>query len=100
MYIYLDFQSVEIPVAQGPESQVSAPPPISVPSPTTGGALTVEQRAKLQSELDVVQSNMSVFAEMLNEMKPGNAQPDEIELLQVSLLLLTPFYVLIRSNSA
>lgn len=47
-----------------------------------GGLLTVDQRAKLQSELDVVQSNMIVLGEMLSEMQPGNEQPDELELLQ------------------
>lgn len=72
----------EIPVeAQLPEQ--SSPPP-HVTSPT--GSLNPEQRAKLQSELDVVQSNMNVLGEMLSEMKPGNEQPDELELLQVSLL--------------
>ncbi|CAG9853962.1 unnamed protein product [Phyllotreta striolata] len=46
------------------------------------GSLTPEQRAKLQSELDVVQSNMTVLGEMLHEIKPGEEQPDEAELLQ------------------
>lgn len=48
-------------------------------------ALSQEQRAKLQSELDVVQSNMSVLGEMLSEITPGEEQPDELELLQVNL---------------
>lgn len=60
-----------------------------MPSPTTGGILTTEQRAKLQSELDVVQSNMAVFGEMLSEMQPGQEQPDELELLQVNLLIIS-----------
>lgn len=54
--------------------------------PTPPGVLTQEQRAKLQSELDLVQSNQAVFGELLNEMKPGQEQhPSELELLQVSL---------------
>ncbi|CAH0546491.1 unnamed protein product [Brassicogethes aeneus] len=65
--------AAELPVAGETSSPTVVPP---------AGILTVEQRAKLQSELDVVQSNMSVLAEMLGEMKPGHEQPDELELLQ------------------
>ncbi|KAL3277213.1 hypothetical protein HHI36_012563 [Cryptolaemus montrouzieri] len=54
--------------------------PNQVPSPAS--ALSPEQRAKIQSELDVVQSNMNVLGEMLNEMKPGQELADELELLQ------------------
>lgn len=42
----------------------------------------MEQRAKLQSELDVVQSNMNVLGEMLSEVKPGMGERDELDLLQ------------------
>lgn len=67
------------------------PPPSHSPQPTSpvaeipiqSGSLTPEQRAKLQSELDVVQGNMTVLGEMLYELKPGEEQPDELELLQV-----------------
>ncbi|KAJ8978560.1 hypothetical protein NQ317_012083 [Molorchus minor] len=69
-----DAHSVHTPQAPRPAS------PAHIPSPT--GHLTPEQRAKLQSELDVVQSNMSVLSEMLFEVKPGEEQPDELELLQ------------------
>lgn len=54
--------------------------PVNVPSPT--GSLNPEQKAKLQSELDIVQSNMNILGELLSEMKPGEEQPDELELLQ------------------
>ncbi|XP_066250169.1 TOM1-like protein 2 isoform X2 [Euwallacea similis] len=75
-----------------PRRSVEAPPrPVSAPSPSTspippiesptGGVLTPEQRAKLQSELDVVQSNMNVLGEMLSEVKPGHEERDELELL-------------------
>lgn len=46
------------------------------------GTLTADQRAKLQSELDVVQANMAVLGEMLSELTPGNELGDELELLQ------------------
>ncbi|XP_017780342.1 PREDICTED: TOM1-like protein 2 isoform X1 [Nicrophorus vespilloides] len=45
--------------------------------------LSHEQRTKLESELDVVQSNMNVLGEMLGEVKPGHEQPEELELLQM-----------------
>lgn len=64
---------------------VAVEPPVAIPqeipSPSNG-SLSVEQRAKLESELDVVQSNMNVLNEMLSEMKPGQEQPDELELIQ------------------
>ncbi|KAJ1522515.1 hypothetical protein ONE63_001703 [Megalurothrips usitatus] len=43
--------------------------------------LTPEQLAKLQSELDVVQANMSVLNEMLNELTPREEHPSDLELL-------------------
>lgn len=66
--------------APQPSPSTSPVPPLESP---TGGALTPEQRAKLQSELDVVQSNMNVLGEMLSEVKPGQEERDELELLQV-----------------
>lgn len=45
--------------------------------------MTAEQRAKLQSELDVVQGNMAVLGEMLSEVVPGKENPGDLELLQV-----------------
>lgn len=75
------FQSVTVE-SQPPATQSPQPTsPAHVPSQP--GSLTPEQRAKLQSELDVVQSNMTVLGEMLYELKPGEEQPDELELLQV-----------------
>lgn len=80
------------PVTQSP--QPSSPP---TEAPIQPGSLAPEQRAKLQSELDVVQSNMTVLGEMLYELKPGEEQPDELELLQVrfSLFLSQNVYVII-----
>ncbi|XP_044758003.1 TOM1-like protein 2 [Coccinella septempunctata] len=68
----------EQPVTLEPQTQTS--PTRQVASPT--GGLSPEQRAKLQSELDVVQSNMNVLGEMLSEMTPGKENVDELELLQ------------------
>ncbi|KAF5269898.1 hypothetical protein FQR65_LT05697 [Abscondita terminalis] len=73
-------ESVPAPVV-APQTELSHTPRQTLSSPTHG-VLTTEQRAKLQSELDVVQSNMVVFGEMLNEMQSGNEQTDELELLQ------------------
>ncbi|XP_065160880.1 TOM1-like protein 2 isoform X2 [Atheta coriaria] len=68
------------PMEGGGRSYPSSPAPHL---PTPPGVLTQEQRAKLQSELDLVQSNQAVFGELLNEMKPGQEQhPSELELLQ------------------
>ncbi|KAL1518094.1 hypothetical protein ABEB36_001769 [Hypothenemus hampei] len=66
-------------------SNSSSPIPAAVPhleSPSGAVPLTPEQRAKLQSELDVVQSNMNVLNEMLSEIRPGHEERDELELLQ------------------
>ena len=46
--------------------------------------LDVEQMAKLRSELDIVQQNCHVFGEMLTEQIPGQEQPDDWALLQVT----------------
>ncbi|KAK8384753.1 hypothetical protein O3P69_014361 [Scylla paramamosain] len=57
-----------------------APPaPTSPAAPTT---LTAEQRAKLHSELDVVESNAKVLAEMLTELSPGKEHQEDLQLLQ------------------
>ncbi|XP_072396413.1 TOM1-like protein 2 isoform X2 [Diabrotica undecimpunctata] len=73
--------STEMPL---PSETVPVPPTQASPrhAQTSPGVLTPEQRAKLQSELDVIQSNMAVLGEMLFELKPGEEQPDELELLQ------------------
>nr|XP_014271195.1 TOM1-like protein 2 isoform X3 [Halyomorpha halys] len=45
-------------------------------------SLTGDQIAKLRSDLDILQTNMTVFGEMLNEMTPGNEHPSDLELFQ------------------
>ncbi|KAK9887205.1 hypothetical protein WA026_021048 [Henosepilachna vigintioctopunctata] len=68
----------EVPV----QPQVQNVTPVTPQIHSPGGTLSPELRAKLQSELDVIQSNMNVLGEMLTEMKPGQEQTDELELLQ------------------
>ncbi|XP_023180076.1 TOM1-like protein 2 [Drosophila hydei] len=51
-------------------------------SPATGPLhLTPEQGAKLRSELEIVSNNMSILAEMLSVLKPGQELPDDYALL-------------------
>lgn len=45
--------------------------------------LTPEQLAKLRGEVDIVKSNMQIFSEMLGEMKPGQEEQDDLQLLLV-----------------
>ncbi|XP_018321436.1 TOM1-like protein 2 isoform X2 [Agrilus planipennis] len=76
-------RSVE-PEVQPVREVVSVPQvsPLHAPVPT-GGTLTPEQRTKLQSELDIVQTNMAILGEMLSEFQPGKEHPEsELELLQ------------------
>ncbi|CAH1398791.1 unnamed protein product [Nezara viridula] len=60
---------------------------VAVTPPAGGGdsgpvSLTAEQMAKLRSDLDILQTNMTVFGEMINEMTPGNEHPSDLELFQ------------------
>lgn len=43
----------------------------------------MEQVAKLRSELDVVETNLQVFGEMLVTLQPGDEDPQDFELLRV-----------------
>ncbi|CAA9995232.1 unnamed protein product [Nesidiocoris tenuis] len=55
-------------------------PTLSLP---TIPSLTPEQLTKLRSDLDILQTNMAVFGEMLNEMTPGNEHPSDIQLFNM-----------------
>lgn len=57
----------------------AAAPTVAVP--TASAALTPEQIAKLQSELDIVSMNMSILGEMLTALKPGQEDPADYKLL-------------------
>ncbi|ALC43417.1 CG3529, partial [Drosophila busckii] len=51
-------------------------------APATGPLhLTAEQAAKLRSELEIVSNNMSILAEMLSVLKPGQESADDYALL-------------------
>ncbi|KAM9770450.1 target of Myb1 membrane trafficking protein isoform 1-T6 [Menidia menidia] len=78
------------PVAASPHQSQPQPPP-SVPSPGSSppvqpsdgpASLSPEQDQKLRTELGLVKGNLTVMSEMLNELKPGQSQRDDIELLQ------------------
>ncbi|KAM7418596.1 hypothetical protein PAMA_015956 [Pampus argenteus] len=70
------------PQTQAPSSastQTTTPPVL----PSEGPALlTAEQEQKLRSELALVRGNLTVMSEMLTELKPGQSQVDDTELLQ------------------
>ncbi|CAF3052875.1 unnamed protein product [Rotaria sp. Silwood2] len=46
-------------------------------------SMSAEQLAKLRSELDVVQTNVQVFGEMLVTLQPSEENPQDFELLMV-----------------
>ena len=50
---------------------------------TEQNIVTPDQLTKIKRDLDVVQSNMAVFSEILSEMKPGSENPSDVELLEV-----------------
>ncbi|XP_067830785.1 target of Myb protein 1 isoform X2 [Heptranchias perlo] len=66
-------QPVVFPVSEQP-----------IPAVPTEGAITpsLEQVAKLRSELDVVNGNVKVMSEMLTEMVPSQEDSSDLELLQ------------------
>lgn len=52
-------------------------------APDVTAVVSQNQLAKLRSELDIVQGNMSVLNEMLNELVPGEEREDDLSLLTV-----------------
>ncbi|XP_022071304.1 target of Myb protein 1-like isoform X2 [Acanthochromis polyacanthus] len=84
-------ETPEATTVTAPASQSQPAAPSSTPSqssstpvqPSEGPAsLSAEQEQKLRSELALVKGNLMVMSEMLNELKPGQSQPDDTELLQ------------------
>lgn len=63
----------------------SYPPQPTFTNPEGALRLSPEQLAKLRSELDIVQENMTILNEMLTELTPGKEHPSDLELLVVSL---------------
>lgn len=49
--------------------------------PNGSNGMGQDQMAKIQSELEIVSTNMTILAEMLNEMKPGQEDPEDYKLL-------------------
>ena len=83
----LHFQSVE--AQEQYSTNVSSSPNRQPPQYDRGPSiLTADQKTKLQGELDLVESNSKVLAEMLNELSPGKEQPEDLQLLQVILYYL------------
>lgn len=64
-----------------PDVTQAAPAAPSVTVPSGPVALTPEQITKLQSELEIVSMNMTIFAEMLSALKPGQEEPADLKLL-------------------
>lgn len=64
-------------------SQQPAAPSVAVPVVAGSGPIAIsrEQIQKLQSELEIVNLNMSVFADMLSQLKPGQEDPADYKLL-------------------
>lgn len=57
--------------------------------------MSQDQIAKLQSELDIVTMNMTVLGDMLTELKPGQEDPSDYQLL--TELVATCRYVTLPS---
>lgn len=51
------------------------------PVPAGPTVLSGEQIVKLQSELEIVQTNMTIFGEMLSALKPGQEEQTDYKLL-------------------
>lgn len=66
----------QMPMSGGGGGTIVIPTTVVVPA-----TLGQEQLAKLQSELDIVALNMTIFGEMLTELKPGQENPSDYKLL-------------------
>ncbi|MBN3303927.1 TM1L2 protein, partial [Amia calva] len=87
-----------------PQPRVGTAPPFTGTLPPTytapqipslqvsAGPITAnsEQIARLRSELDIVRGNTKVMSEMLTEMVPGQEDPSDHELLQVTIMFIFP----------
>lgn len=63
------------------QQQQHPPSPAMHAATSSPGHVTPEQLVKLQSELEIVQVNLTIFSEMLAELKPGQEDPSEYQLL-------------------
>lgn len=82
--IYTPQRSVPEPTPVQHQHQPTSPQHVGAPNAgvTLSGpiVLTPEQTTKLQSELEVVGFSMSILGEMLNELKPGQEDPEDYKL--------------------
>ncbi|XP_072277273.1 target of Myb1 membrane trafficking protein-like isoform X2 [Pyxicephalus adspersus] len=74
-------------IQRGASVNRSVPTPVFSPQSSVGpadGAVTptLDQMAKLRSELEVVNGNVKVMSEMLTELVPQKAERSDLELLQ------------------
>ncbi|XP_063331562.1 target of Myb1 membrane trafficking protein-like [Pelmatolapia mariae] len=83
--------TAEMPPVTAPTNELQLEAASSISSQNTSPSfqpsegpvsLTAEQEQKLRSELDLVRGNLKVMSEMLNELLPGQSQPDDTQLLQ------------------
>lgn len=65
-------------ISVSPHHATQNPSSPALPPPS---AMSQDQIAKLQSELDIVTMNMTVLGDMLTELKPGQEDPSDYQLL-------------------
>ncbi|KAF6203068.1 hypothetical protein GE061_003481 [Apolygus lucorum] len=74
-----------VPIKSEVDSSVLSKSPGGTETPMTLPtipSLTPDQLSKLRADLDILQTNMAVFGEMLNEMTPGSEHPSDIQLFK------------------
>ncbi|XP_065087907.1 target of Myb1 membrane trafficking protein isoform X2 [Ochlerotatus camptorhynchus] len=73
-----DGAATENTMSVSPHHASQAPNSPAMPPPSS---MSQDQIAKLQSELDIVTMNMTVLGDMLTELKPGQEDPSDYQLL-------------------
>uniref|UniRef100_A0A1Q3G3S4 Putative cytosolic sorting protein gga2/tom1 n=1 Tax=Culex tarsalis TaxID=7177 RepID=A0A1Q3G3S4_CULTA len=73
-----DGAATESSISVSPHHASQTPGSPAMPPPSS---MSQDQIAKLQSELDIVTMNMTVLGDMLTELKPGQEDPSDYQLL-------------------
>lgn len=73
-----DGAATESTMSVSPHHASQTPNSPAMPPPSS---MSQDQIAKLQSELDIVTMNMTVLGDMLTELKPGQEDPSDYQLL-------------------
>lgn len=73
-----DGAATESSLSVSPHHASQTPGSPAMPPPSS---MSQDQIAKLQSELDIVTMNMTVLGDMLTELKPGQEDPSDYQLL-------------------